>query len=79
MKDGGISTKQDHLMSKQYIKDFNNQVKQSGVFANRCESEKSIKPVGDMKQSIINGEMMNYHMWVRLGAVDGMRYLARHF
>jgi hypothetical protein len=24
-------------------------------------------------------EPPNYHMWARLGAVDGLRYLSKHF
>ena len=55
LKDGGVSTKQDHLMSKQYLKDFaNTQGKNgggNGTFAYRCESEKSLRPVGDLKMS----------------------------
>lgn len=78
LKDGGLSTKQDHLMSKAYIKEFNHSLKQSAVLPNRCESEKSIKPIGEMKMSFIN-EPQNYHMWVRLGVNEGMKYLSKHF
>jgi hypothetical protein len=54
LKDGGLSTKQDHLMSKAYLKEFTNSLKQSAVLPNRSESEKSIKPLGEMKMSFVN-------------------------
>jgi hypothetical protein len=31
-----------------------------------------------MKMSFAN-EPQNYHMWVRLGVNEGMRYLSKHF
>ena len=52
IKDGGLSMNQDHLMSKQYQKDF---------------------------KTYQTNENINYHMWVRIGALDGMKYLAKHF
>jgi len=36
-------------MSKQYLKEFHNQMKLTGLLANRCESEKSIKLASEMK------------------------------
>ena len=59
MKDGGISTKQEHLMSKQYLKELN--MNEKG-YNNSAAADSP-----------------NYHMWVRLGALDGMRYLSKHF
>jgi len=44
IKDGGLSAKQDHLMSRQYLAQQAN-------------------------------NSTDYHMWVRLGALDGLRYL----
>ena len=52
-KDGGVSMKQDQIMTKQYIKDFENKDK--------------------------DNDAPNYHMWARLGSIDGLRYLSKHF
>lgn len=32
-----------------------------------------------IKEFTNSNQESNYHMWVRIGAVDGLRYLSRHF
>jgi len=40
---------------------------------------KEQKPAGPPQANATGEQAPNYHMWIRLGAVDGMRYLAKHF
>ena len=54
-KDGGVSAKQDCIMSNLYLKrDAPNTTLQSDA-------------------------PPNYHMWARIGVVDGLKYLSKHF
>lgn len=53
IKDGGISNKQDHLMSKHYL-----QAQASNASNSNSDS---------------------YSLWVRMGVVEGLKYLSKHF
>ena len=54
LKEGGVSVKQDNLMSKQYLQHVNGQTTNADA-------------------------PPNYFMWARIGVIDGLKYLSRHF
>ena len=60
-KDGGISCKQDHIMSKQYLQ------QQANSMASHNNNNSN------------QNEQMANHMWIRIGTIDGLRYLSKHF
>jgi hypothetical protein len=60
-----------------FFKDSGLSMKQDNIMSKQYVA--SMNPPGNTPMGIYNQEFCQTHMWVRIGTIDGLKYLAKHF
>ena len=60
-----------------FFKDSGLSAKQDSIMSKQYVA--SMNPPSNMPMAAMNQEFCQPHMWVRIGTIDGLKYLAKHF